>query len=254
MTKATKATKGDKGDKGDPGLDPDLTHICNINWKHGEATDPGLLKEMGLLIAFDNDVWNEDIHRHSIRVLVEEVDRETMTACWCELLPAGWPNQKELQLQGVRFKDLCEPFSGFEEIFPAGEPGLPANGARFFPARGFETGRVYRVIVQGDFIRDVKERAVDGDHLPPYVPNRRSGDGLEGGTFESWFVLGDKLVNINRATAAELTAVAGIGPEIATAIIAHRTDAGNFQTLAQLINVPGIGEKKLAQLRSVLTL
>ncbi|MBP6468937.1 MAG: helix-hairpin-helix domain-containing protein, partial [Chloroflexi bacterium] len=233
------------GDKGDPGLDPDLTHICNINWKHGQATDPGLLKEMGLLIAFDNEVWNEDIHRHSVRLLVERFDQEAMTVCWCEV----WPEV----LQGVRFKDFCDPFSSFEE-FPPGDPGIPVNGVRFFPARGFDMGVTFRVIVQGDFIRDVKERAVDGDHLPPYVPNRRSGDGLEGGTFESWFVLGEGKVNINRATAAELTAVAGIGPEIANAIIAHRADTGNFQTLAQLINVPGIGEKKLAQLRSVLTL
>jgi len=42
-------------------------------------------------------------------------------------------------------------------------------------------------VVVGDFIRDRNKRAVDGNHLPPWVPNRPSGDGIEGGTFESWF-------------------------------------------------------------------
>jgi hypothetical protein len=56
----------------------------------------------------------------------------------------------------------------------------------------------FRVIVKGDFIRDANGHAVDGDHLPgdltpPWVPESPTayitGDGIEGGTFESWFTV-----------------------------------------------------------------
>jgi len=48
-----------------------------------------------------------------------------------------------------------------------------------------------RVLVRGDFVREAteKQRAIDADHLPPWVPARLTGDGIEGGTFESWFTL-----------------------------------------------------------------
>jgi hypothetical protein len=47
------------------------------------------------------------------------------------------------------------------------------------------------VIVKGDFIRDKDGRALDADHLPKWLPNRKTGDGVEGGTFESWIIVGD---------------------------------------------------------------
>jgi hypothetical protein len=48
-----------------------------------------------------------------------------------------------------------------------------------------------RVVVKGDFIRDAtsQQRAIDGDHLPPWLPAQRTGDGIEGGTFESWILI-----------------------------------------------------------------
>jgi hypothetical protein len=52
-----------------------------------------------------------------------------------------------------------------------------------------------RVLLHGDLIADqppapgVAGRGVDGNHLPPWLPTRRSGDGIEGGLFESWFTV-----------------------------------------------------------------
>jgi hypothetical protein len=46
-----------------------------------------------------------------------------------------------------------------------------------------------RVLLHGDHIRDEKGRAVDGNHLPPWLPSRPTGDRIEGGLFESWFQL-----------------------------------------------------------------
>ena len=51
-----------------------------------------------------------------------------------------------------------------------------------------------RIRVKGDFIRGRhavtgKLHSVDADHLAPWLHGRRSGDGVEGGTFESWFTV-----------------------------------------------------------------
>lgn len=56
-------------------------------------------------------------------------------------------------------------------------------------------------------------------------------------------------VDINVATAAQLEELPGIGPSLAAAIIAFRTEHGPFPTLDALESVPGIGPAKLSQFR-----
>jgi hypothetical protein len=45
------------------------------------------------------------------------------------------------------------------------------------------------VLLHGDLISDANVgHAVDANHLPPWFPALpHSGDGIEGGLFESWF-------------------------------------------------------------------
>lgn len=61
------------------------------------------------------------------------------------------------------------------------------------------------------------------------------------------------LVNINTAGAAELDTLPGIGPAIAERIIQHRQANGPFATIEDLKNVPGIGDKKFADLQHKIT-
>ncbi|MCI5668886.1 MAG: helix-hairpin-helix domain-containing protein, partial [Oscillospiraceae bacterium] len=52
-------------------------------------------------------------------------------------------------------------------------------------------------------------------------------------------------VNIHTATAEQLTALDGIGESKANAIIQYREQHGDFKSIDDLLNVPGIGEKIL---------
>lgn len=60
-------------------------------------------------------------------------------------------------------------------------------------------------------------------------------------------------ININTATASELTALPGIGDKIAEDIIAYRTEHGGFKSVEELIEVDGIGEKKFEAIKDLVT-
>jgi competence protein ComEA len=62
-------------------------------------------------------------------------------------------------------------------------------------------------------------------------------------------------VNINTADAATLAgALRGIGLKKAEAIVAYRSEHGPFKSVDELVNVKGIGERTLEQLRPLLAL
>lgn len=60
------------------------------------------------------------------------------------------------------------------------------------------------------------------------------------------------VVDLNTATAEQLDALPGVGPATAAAIIEHRTKIVRFKSVNQLLDVPGIGEAKLAAMRKQL--
>lgn len=60
---------------------------------------------------------------------------------------------------------------------------------------------------------------------------------------------GDGPIDINRATATELEELPGVGPATAEAIISHRERHGPFASVDDLLDVRGIGDAKLEQIR-----
>ena len=101
-----------------------------------------------------------------------------------------------------------------------------AGGLR--AGRGYGSVNLARVLVDGEQIR-VGTRSQSSDPTPPAtaVP-----DGMT--------------VAINTADAGQLEQLDGIGEVLASRIVAWREDNGPFQSAADLLQVPGIGEQTLA--------
>jgi len=59
----------------------------------------------------------------------------------------------------------------------------------------------------------------------------------------------DGKIHLNQATASELDSLPGVGPVIAERIVSYREENGPFESIEDLLDVPGIGEAKLADLR-----
>ena len=61
-------------------------------------------------------------------------------------------------------------------------------------------------------------------------------------------------IDINTATAEELQQLMGIGPVLAQAIVDYRAEHGPFASVDELLEVSGIGEAKLDNIRSDVTI
>lgn len=57
-----------------------------------------------------------------------------------------------------------------------------------------------------------------------------------------------KILDLNTATSEQLQTLPGIGPVLAERILSYRQELGSFTSVGQLMNVAGIGEKKLEEL------
>ena len=64
----------------------------------------------------------------------------------------------------------------------------------------------------------------------------------------------DQPINLNTATLEQLDTLSGIGPTTAQKILDLREERGGFNSVEELGEIPGIGEKRLATLREEVTL
>ena len=167
-----------------PGLDSTYVHIAQISWPHnGTFTLANLRKaNLRLLIAFDNKVQSIDLTVDSLAVLIPT--HGTLQTAW---------DEADIKVIPGNFATTGVVTSPFAAIAPG--PGINVNGVEIgLPEIVLKLiNTKLRVLARGDFIRDAtsKQRAIDADHLPPWLNTRPTGDGIEGGTFESWFTLTD---------------------------------------------------------------
>lgn len=85
---------------------------------------------------------------------------------------------------------------------------------------------------------------VEGDHVQ--IPGPGDSAVVAAGQEQ------DGLISINQADATALEELPGVGPVLAGRIVAHREANGPFETVEDLLEVPGIGEAKLASMRDLI--
>jgi len=137
---------------------------------------------------------------------------------------------------------VIEP--GLVEL-PAGARVVDAIAAARGPTDDAELGAV-----------NLARLVADGEQL--YVP--RVGEvpppgagGVAGGVAGAGPGAAGTLVNLNTADAIALESLPGIGPALASRIIAWREQNGGFRAVDELLAVSGIGEKTLAGFRDQVT-
>ena len=84
------------------------------------------------------------------------------------------------------------------------------------------------------------------------IPERTLTSGDDADRLPTELLPGEKL-DLNTATAAQLQLLPGIGEKLSAAIVAWREEHGPFQKVEELLRVPGIGEKRLAEIRDLVT-
>ncbi|WP_442760442.1 helix-hairpin-helix domain-containing protein [Enterococcus italicus] len=112
------------------------------------------------------------------------------------------------------------------------------------------------VNVAGGLTDDAEDRQVNmaivlADQQLVYIP--RKGETVEQ-TNQTPQAGNESKVNINTASAEGLQTLTGIGEKKAQAIIDYRTQNGNFQSIDQLTEVDGFGEKTVEKLRDSITI
>lgn len=132
------------------------------------------------------------------------------------------------------------------------EPGVRelAEGARVQDAvdaaGGFADGAARDALNLARVLADGEQIVVPSQEEAVLEPGA-AVDGGDAGSRAAASPTGGK-IDLNRATAAELDALPGVGPSTAEKIVADREANGPFRTVEDLKRVSGIGDKKFADL------
>lgn len=125
---------------------------------------------------------------------------------------------------GSRVNDAVNAASGFKK----GAARTAINQARVL-----EDGEQITIPTLKQVKRKQLSKTTDGDDFQDKTTDNENTDSSE---IESQ----DTLININTASAGELTALSGIGQSRADAIIEYRQSNGKFQSIEDIMKIPGI--------------
>jgi competence protein ComEA len=121
-----------------------------------------------------------------------------------------------------------------------------AEGARVIDAidaaGGARTGALLEALNLAAPLADGTQILVPREGQEGVAPPPVTGGAVAGG-----------LINVNTATNTELEELPGVGEVIAQAIVDYRTENGSFTSVDQLLDVSGIGDATLENIRDLVT-
>ncbi|GEQ49343.1 helix-hairpin-helix domain-containing protein [Tetragenococcus koreensis] len=115
--------------------------------------------------------------------------------------------------------------------------------------------RVKEVILEaGGFTKSAEEKQLNlaeklSDQQMIYVPNKTEAEEMEVAGEVQEESQTEEMIDINAADLTELQELSGIGPAKAQDIIDYREENGPFETVDELNEVSGFGEKTVEKLR-----
>lgn len=154
------------------------------------------------------------------------------------------PNQETLEQPTTIYVDVCGAVV---------HPGvyILSSQARVYEAidmaGGFTEDAATFYVNQAQPLKDGQQINVPTIEEAAHLPLSTEAAPEESGTNEG------NLVNINTASAEELTTLSGIGVAKAEAIIAYRQTHGRFQTIDEIKNIEGIKEGVFNKIKDKIT-
>jgi hypothetical protein len=256
-------------------LEPDLTRITALSWRHAGTTHLRITHNgkqvYGLAIGFGTDsntqttVQAGTLNNNTFRIFLRTGPTSDSDVA---IFPIA-----ELQPEAVLPVNIT-PTSPTDVLITETEnpvPELEANGVLFQidenSAKAL-SGREQVLFIQlaGDHILDSNGKAIDAEYLhSSQTSDDRPANaelGIQGGRFESWVTVSvtapiSPLIiidgrDINRAEAADLETLPGIGQVLADRIVRLREERNGFDRFEELREVKGMTDSVLANLRAML--
>lgn len=160
---------------GRPSLRPptqSLTHVCSINWPHGGVISRRRLERLGRLeVRFDRRLKRTE----------EEDDERGPRGVNASTFDVKFGGRYAEDLDFVPYADPPHVEDECVAVYDLDPRGR--NSRHELPYE-YLVNQIVFITLKCDFILDCHDVPVDGNHLAGLLP---SGDGIPGGTFESWF-------------------------------------------------------------------
>jgi hypothetical protein len=150
-----------------------LTHICWINWPHGGIVSPAWLRKQGqLMVRFDRRLQNPaqsdefcaptGVNACTFQVQVGETSEDLDFVSYAE--PPHLAPDRRTAVYKLEDRTTRQAGNSIDKL----------------------SDHIVRITIRCDFLLDCHGNAVDGNHIGGRRP---TGDGTQGGTFESWFMV-----------------------------------------------------------------
>lgn len=193
----------------------------------------GMLAAGGCYLLAQTEESSFPVYEEQVmqKQMFSEADRQTT-----EYLPE---NQQENQLQeaietkAVLYVHVCGQVK---------EPGVYelAEGARIYDAVKLAGGLTEEAMEEAV---NLAETVADGQQVR--IPDREEAERV----FLEEQMQEEGLINLNTATKEQLMTLTGIGESRAEDIISYREEYGGFQSIEEIMKVPGIKEAAFAKIK-----